>query len=650
MAGLMDMRELGMLRNATQRMWSGGGIDMDEWRRRRKIPVIEATIDMDEWRRRKAAAIKRHHAYQALKRGASGGPFAVGTTPLTEEERLALWMQAQRNAEVENPQQFFPEYTGEADPGLENVHPELLLGGVGTLTARGAMKAAPALWRLGRRAIKHTDPVTGSRVVRPGIQRALAGIRKSIVRPSHAGGTRGPITRGVNASGKPTISRGPTSTPYGPRMGPLGYAIGGAGLGYAANKEEVDNMVSGLFSGTPEEQVTTPEETVAPTSESVTYPEVEHGEVTPLPGGHYTGVPMHDDPSSLKTIIDSPKREKEPLPAPQNPQNKSYETPKNTPNLWKTWGSLADDPKKRRDAYLGSLKNIYMKKMLLDSIAKLTGGKSQGDAWAQMAIAELDAMEKFDSEERIHQQWKALFFREDGTYDPPKDRKEAMERGQQLGYDADQMKDIMTVFPKETDDRPTLQKNISFILAMEDGPMKWSLMKEHGLIKTDDLTAAERSADRAVRDNIITEEEKGAYIRSIFVPKDTSRTKGGVTTEQFNIWQAMPEGTEEEKELKRVYRNMISADRGRITAGQAADLLTASAEGRLTLNAAQLTALKKIFDAGLGIKTPTVSDRDRAQQLKAEGTTREEYAQMVRKKHSKASDTAIEETVQALYD
>ena len=451
---------------------------------------------------------------------------------MTEEERLALWMQAQRNAGVENPQQF-PEYTGEADPGLENVHPELLLGGVGTLTARGAMKAAPALWRLGRGAIKHTDPVTGSRVVRPGIQRTLAGIRKSIVRPSHAGGTRGPITRGVNASGKPTISRGPTATPDGPRMGPLGYAIGGAGLGYAANKEEVDNMVSGLFSGTPEEQVTTPEETVAPTAESVTYPEVEYGEVTPLPGGYYTGVPMHDDPSSLKTIIDSPKREEEPLPT-IIPQNKSYETPENTPNLWKTWGSLADDPKKRRDAYLGSLKNIYMKKMLLDSIAKLTGGKSQGGAWAEMAIAELDAIEKFDSEERTHNQWKALFFREDGTYDPPKDRKEAMERGHQLGYDADQLKDIMTVFPKETDKRTNIEKYEEYISSLPEGSAKRIALEKKYLgmheDEKDDRTSYEKFIERMVDGGLISRGEGDkALIRK------TKGTDSGLTAAQDNF-------------------------------------------------------------------------------------------------------------------
>ena len=428
---------------------------------------------------------------------------------MTEEERLALWMQAQRNAGVENPQQF-PEYTGEADPGLENVHPELLLGGAGTLAARGAMKAAPALWRLGGKAIKHIDPVTGSSVVRPGIQKALAGIRNSIVRPGHAGGTRGPITRGVNASGKPTISRGPTSTPYGPKVGPLGYAIGGAGLGYAANKDEVDNMVSSYFA---------------------------------------------DEPSTQETVEVTAVKPEEVTKVKEEPVNLPNENKIETPNLWKTWGSLADNPKERKKAYLSSIKNIYMKKMMLDSIAKLTGGKSQGGTWAQMAIAELDAIEKFDSEERTHNQWKALFFNEDGTYNPPKNRKDAIERGGKLGYTADQMKDILTVFPKSDSDK-----------------------------------------------------------------------KGGVATEQFEIWEAMEDG-----DLKDAYGNIINvnrgADRGKITAYQAASLL---ANDALDLSDEQKAALTAIMDTGIGVKTPTVSAKDRAQQLKAEGKTKEQAKEIMR--------------------
>ena len=200
----------------------------------------------------------------------------------------------------------------------------------------------------------------------------------------------------------------------------------------------------------------------------------------------YVGEPMDDNPP---VALDMPTK---------TAVNTEQETPENTPDLWKTWGSLADDPKKRRDAYLGSIKNIYMKKMLLDGIANLTGGQSQGGSWAEMAIAELDAVEKFDSEQRLHNQWKALFFNENGDYNPPKNRKEAMERGQKLGYNSDQMKDIMSVFPKETDDRTGIEKNISYILSLEDGSMKRSLMKRYGMIETDDLTAAEKAADRAV--------------------------------------------------------------------------------------------------------------------------------------------------------
>ena len=155
-----------------------------------------------------------------------------------------------------------------------------------------------------------------------------------------------------------------------------------------------------------------------------------------------------------------------------------------------------------------------------------------------MAIAELDAVEKFDSEERTHQQWKALFFNEDGTYNPPKDREEAMKRGQQLGYNSDQMKDILTVFPK-----------------------------------------------------------------------DTSTTKGGVATEQYEIWKEMPEG-----ELKDAYGNIINvnrgSDRGKITAYQAANLLKAHSDGSLELDEGQLTALNNIMNTGLQVSPTTTTPTD----------------------------------------
>jgi len=222
----------------------------------------------------------------------------------------------------------------------------------------------------------------------------------------------------------------------------------------------------------------------------------------------------------------------------------SAETPGNEPSLWKAWGSLADNPKERKKAYLGSLKNIYMKKMLLDSIAKLTGGKSQGTVWANAAVAELDAIEKFDSEERLHNQWKALFFREDGTYDPPKNRKEAMERGGKLGYSHAQMKDILTIFPKSKSGT-AVQQTVEYILSLPEGPVKKALMIKHGLM--DDPKKDTEYAPGALEKNI--EYLKSAFdfsdetIKKIIEMQVGLRAKAGTARDSklyeylYNIWR-----------------------------------------------------------------------------------------------------------------
>lgn len=336
----------------------------------------------------------------------------VGTTPLSEEE---AWQG----------QGVDTAYTGAPDSGIESVAPELLLGGAGTLAAKGVMGAARPLWNVGKRVLTTKSPVTGNTILKPAIQKGLSRARTSVVRPGYSGVPKGGMLRGKDGR---IIGRAKQSGEgaYAPRLGPAGYVAGGLGLGYAANKEEVDNMVSGMFSGDP--AITKNVDDPAITNE-IPVPEVE----------------PKKEPTETKEA-----------------ENLPIENPANTPNLWKTWGSLADNPRQRKQAYLDSIKNIYMKKMLLDGIANLTGGKSQGDTWAQMAIAELDAIEKFDSEERTHRKWKALFFNEDGTYNPPKNREEAIERGGKLGYDADEMKDILTVFPKDTSKDTAAMKNFKW--------------------------------------------------------------------------------------------------------------------------------------------------------------------------------------------
>jgi hypothetical protein len=479
----------------------------------------------------------------------------VGTTPLSEEE---AWQG----------QGVDTAYTGAPDPGIEIVAPELLLGGAARLAAKGVMGAARPLWNVGKRALTTKSPVTGNTILRPAIQKGLSRARTSVVRPGYGGAARkGAMVRGPQGQLRRAKFAGEGA--YAPRLGPAGYVAGGLGLGYAANKEEVDNMVSGMLGGTPEEQVTAP-----PKVDSVIAPGITQARVgsdikdgvslMPLQPRSVTDAGFQADVATLPDYSGdmyniSPVGN---LPADiipdKKPANKEElgETPENTPSLWKTWGSLADDPKKRRDAYLGSIRNIFMKKMLLDSIANLTGGKSQGDSWAKMAIAELDAVEKFDSEQRLHNQWKALFFREDGTYDPPKNRKEAMERGGQLGYDSDQMKDIMTVFPKETDDRTNIEKNISYILSLEDGSMKTALMKQYGLMEDekDDRTSFEKFVERGVNSGLITKEQGDQSLKDKLVGTDSGLT---AAQDNFNWYQSiLAEGDEEKIAVANKFLNI----------------------------------------------------------------------------------------------
>lgn len=374
--------------------------------------------------------------------------------------------------------------------------------------------------------------------------------------------------------GSPTI----TPSPDAGMMYPESFGV--------AMPDKGDNVASrqGLLMQSGENNFSS--ESLPVNKEDNAYPELE--------GGTFPPGAMDDNPP---VALDMPTK---------TAVNTAQETPEDTPSLWKTWGSLADDPKKRRDAYLGSIKNIYMKKMLLDSIANLTGGQSQGGSWAEMAIAELDAVEKFDSEQRLHNQWKALFFREDGTYDPPKNRKEAMERGHKLGYDADQMKDIMTVFPKETDDRTNLEKNISAILAMEDGSMKTSLMKKYGLMEDekDDRTSYEKFIERIVNSGLLSKEEgDNALIRK------AKGTDSGLTAAQdnFNWYQGiLAEGDEEKIAVANKFLNINGQKAA--TLGELLRLYTSQTfQDSDTFSPKEKATLEELIKKAMGLGVSTVT-------------------------------------------
>ena len=101
--------------------------------------------------------------------------------------------------------------------------------------------------------------------------------------------------------------------------------------------------------------------------------------------------------------------------------------------LTRTWGKLAYDPKKRRDEYMKRLNKIYANTMALEALAIVSGKRSRAGMYSKMAMGKLDAMQKFDSEDRLQQLSNSLYFDRDGNYAPPANKAEAHSALMQMG-------------------------------------------------------------------------------------------------------------------------------------------------------------------------------------------------------------------------
>jgi hypothetical protein len=104
-----------------------------------------------------------------------------------------------------------------------------------------------------------------------------------------------------------------------------------------------------------------------------------------------------------------------------------------TDTLTRTWGKLAYDPKKRRDEYMKRLNKIYANTMALEALAIVSGKRSRAGMYSKMAMGKLDAMQKFDSEDRLQQLSNALYFDRNGEYAPPADKAQAHSALMQMG-------------------------------------------------------------------------------------------------------------------------------------------------------------------------------------------------------------------------
>ena len=103
-----------------------------------------------------------------------------------------------------------------------------------------------------------------------------------------------------------------------------------------------------------------------------------------------------------------------------------------SPPKEQVWGKYAKDPAARKKKYLDEMNKIYRNAMILNAIAAFTGGQSQANAYIKMATGKMDAIDKFDQEERLHNIWKNTFF-SDGEFDKPLSYQEAYDRAIRLG-------------------------------------------------------------------------------------------------------------------------------------------------------------------------------------------------------------------------
>ena len=140
------------------------------------------------------------------------------------------------------------------------------------------------------------------------------------------------------------------------------------------------------------------------------------------------------------------------------------------PNLEQIWGKYAYDPAARKKAYLDNLKKIYRKAMLLDAIAALTGGESRSKQYLQMATGRLDAIDKFDEEERVSNIWREVFTNDEGKFDMPSSKSEAGRRAAQLGASPTTIKDIFGSISEE-------KKRDQYFKVDPNDPTKWEIKR-----------------------------------------------------------------------------------------------------------------------------------------------------------------------------
>ena len=116
--------------------------------------------------------------------------------------------------------------------------------------------------------------------------------------------------------------------------------------------------------------------------------------------------------------------------------------------LVRAWGSLTYDPEKRRKEYLDRMSNIFRNTAALEALAIMTGNPTRAAGYNKMMMGMLDQEIKFDSEDRLYELSKALYYDNNGKFDPPKTKLEAFHALVKMGASVNEATSITGHVPE----------------------------------------------------------------------------------------------------------------------------------------------------------------------------------------------------------
>jgi hypothetical protein len=193
------------------------------------------------------------------------------------------------------------------------------------------------------------------------------------------------------------------------------------------------------------------------------------------------------------------------------------------------YGRYAYDPKARKEQYLNEISKIYRNAILLNAIAQFTGGKSQAAMYVKMATDKLDAVEKFDQEERLQNIWKGIYFDGEGNYRDPGSWDKAFELATILGATPEEASEMASVgYDKpdrskvEKDNRTPLEKKIEYLRrsGFTEEQIQQAIAIDAGLepratttTSSDSQTTIQKKVEYAIAAGALTPEEGQLAIR-----------------------------------------------------------------------------------------------------------------------------------------